>query len=125
MKQGYNLSVYTRDAKKRASFARRVDIVVGDLQDQNAIAESFQGADAVISALIPNRLKVQGDKPIMYGLINIVAAMKHAGVHRLIQVSTAAIVIQRMALPSKTMRACGCSRLSRTTGMRTSRRRAK
>ena len=51
LKQGYNLSVYTRDAKKLASFAGRVEIVVGDLQDQSAIAKCVLGADAVISAL--------------------------------------------------------------------------
>ena len=90
LKQGYNLSVYTRDAKKLGSFAGRVEIVVGDLQDQSAIAKCVQGADAVISALGPNSLKVQGDKPIMHGLINIIAAMKHAGVRRLVQISTAA-----------------------------------
>ena len=90
LKQGYNLSVYTRDAKKLASFAGRVEVVVGDLQDHSAIATCVQGADAVISALGPNSFKSQGDKPIMHGLTNIIAAMKHAGVRRLIQVSTAA-----------------------------------
>lgn len=90
LKQGYKLSVYTRDAKKLASFAGRVDIVVGNLQDQDAIAKCIQGADAVISALGPNSLKVQGDKPVMQGVANIIAAMKQAGVRRLIQISTAA-----------------------------------
>lgn len=88
--QGYNLSVYTRDAKKLASSAGRVEIVVGDLQDQSAIARCVQGADAVISALGPNSLKVRGGKPVMHGLTNIIAAMKHAGGRRLIQISTAA-----------------------------------
>ncbi|WP_255220147.1 NAD(P)H-binding protein [Burkholderia glumae] len=55
--QGYKLSVYTRDAKKLAPFAGRVEIVVGDLQDQRAIAKCVQGAAAVISALGPNSLK--------------------------------------------------------------------
>ncbi|MDI3380000.1 NAD(P)-dependent oxidoreductase [Xenophilus aerolatus] len=90
LKQGYTLSVYTRDARKLASFAGRVEIVVGDLQDQSAIAKCIQGADAVISALGPNSLKVQGDKPVMHGLTHVIAAMKHAGVRRLIQISTAA-----------------------------------
>lgn len=90
LKQGYNLSVYTRDAKKLASFAGRIEIVVGDLQDQSAIAKCIQGANAVISALGPNSLKVQGDKPVMHGLSNIIVAMKRAGVRRLIQISTAA-----------------------------------
>ncbi|WP_433695428.1 SDR family oxidoreductase [Paraburkholderia phenoliruptrix] len=90
LKHGYNLSVYTRDAKKLASFVGRVEIVVGDLQDHSAIAKCVQGAYAVISALGPNGLKVQGDKPIMRGLTNIIAAMKQAGIRRLIQISTAA-----------------------------------
>ncbi|RQT08135.1 NAD(P)-dependent oxidoreductase [Burkholderia contaminans] len=90
LKQGYTLSVYTRDAKKLASFAGRIEIVVGDLQDQSAIAKCIQGADAVISALGPNGLKVQGDKPVMHGLSNIIVAMQRAGVRRLIQISTAA-----------------------------------
>lgn len=90
LKQGYSLSVYTRDAKKLESFADRVKIVVGDLSNQDAIAKCINGADVVISALGPNGLNVQGDKPVMRGLTNIIAAMKHASVHRLIQISTAA-----------------------------------
>ncbi|TAA46321.1 NAD(P)-dependent oxidoreductase [Pseudoxanthomonas winnipegensis] len=90
LKRGDRLSVYTRDAGKLASFAGKVDIVVGDLQDRNAIARCVQGADAVISALGPNGLEVQGDKPVMHGLANIIAAMEQAGVRRLIQISTAA-----------------------------------
>lgn len=90
LKQGYSLSVYTRDAKKLESFAGRVKIVVGDLSDQDAIAKCINGANVVISALGPNGLKVQGDKPVMHGLANIIAAMHHAGVRRLIQISTAA-----------------------------------
>jgi len=43
----------------------------------------------VISALGPNSLKAQGDKPVMHGLANVIAAMKRAGVRRLIQISTA------------------------------------
>lgn len=31
LKHGYNLSVYTRDARKLASFAGRVELVVGNL----------------------------------------------------------------------------------------------
>ena len=90
LKRGYRLSVYTRDAAKLASFAGKVDIVVGDLQDRDAIAQCIQGADAVISALGPNGLKVQGDRPVMHGLSHIIAAMQQAGVRRLVQISTAA-----------------------------------
>ncbi|WP_322084446.1 SDR family oxidoreductase [Burkholderia sp. BCC1972] len=89
LQQGYTLSVYTRDAKKLESFAGKVEIVVGDLQDRDAIARCIQGADAVISALGPNGLKIQGDRPIMHGLSNIIAVMKRCGVRRLVQISTA------------------------------------
>jgi len=89
LKQGYSLSVYTRNAKKLEAFAGKVEIVLGDLQDRQAIAQCVRGADAVISALGPNSLKVQGDKPIMHGMSNIIAAMERSGVRRLIQISTA------------------------------------
>ena len=89
LKQGYALSVYSRDAKKLAAFAGKVEIVVGDLQDRDAIAKCVQGADAVISALGPNGFKVQGDRPVMHGLSNIMTAMRQLGVRRLLQVSTA------------------------------------
>ncbi|WP_053845758.1 NAD(P)-dependent oxidoreductase [Paracidovorax avenae] len=90
LKRGYRLSVYARDAGKLASFAGKVDIVVGDLQDRDAIAQCIQRADAVISALGPNGLKVQGDRPVMHGLAHIIAAMQQAGLRRLVQISTAA-----------------------------------
>jgi putative NADH-flavin reductase len=90
LKQGYRLSVYTRDARKLEAFAGRLEIVVGDLQDREAIARCIQGADAVISALGPNSLKVQGDRPIMHGMSNIIDAMRQSRVRRLIQISTAA-----------------------------------
>lgn len=90
LKAGYELAVYTRDAKKLASFEGRVRIVVGDLQNRSAIVKCVQGADAVISALGPNGFKVQGDKPVMHGMTHIIAAMEQAGVRRLIQISTAA-----------------------------------
>lgn len=89
LKQGYALSVYTRDAKKLEAFAGKVEIVVGDLQDRDAIAKCIQGADAVISALGPNGAKVQTDRPIMHGLSTITSVMKQSGVRRLIQISTA------------------------------------
>ncbi|WP_066262642.1 SDR family oxidoreductase [Hydrogenophaga flava] len=90
LRQGHSLSVYTRDARKLQALRGRIDIVVGDLQDKDAIAKCLHGSDAVISALGPNSLKVQGDRPVMHGLSNIIAVMKKSKVRRLIQISTAA-----------------------------------
>lgn len=89
LRQGYSLSVYTRDAKKVEALAGKARIVVGDLQDRDAIAKCIEGTDAVISALGPNGANIQGDRPIMHGLSNIVSVMKQSNVRRLIQISTA------------------------------------
>jgi putative NADH-flavin reductase len=90
LRQGHSLSVYTRDATKLQAFNGQIDIVVGNLQDKSAIAKCLHGSDAVISALGPNSLKVQGDRPVMHGMSNIIAAMKQSNVRRLIHISTAA-----------------------------------
>ncbi len=90
LRQGHSLSVYTRDARKLQAFKGRIDIVEGNLQDKVAIAKCLHGSDAVISALGPNSLKVQGDRPVMHGLSNIIEAMKQSSIRRLIQISTAA-----------------------------------
>ncbi|MCW2283705.1 putative NADH-flavin reductase [Rhodoblastus acidophilus] len=90
LRQGYSLSVYTRDAGKLAAYADKIDIVVGDLETQDAIKKCVTGSAAVISALGPNSLAVKGTLPVMHGLGNIMTAMKDANVNRLIQVSTAA-----------------------------------
>lgn len=90
LRQGHSLSVYARDAGKLQAFRGSIDIVVGTLQDKDAIASCLQGCDAVISALGPNGLHVQGDRPVTQGLTHIITAMKQSNIHRLIQLSTAA-----------------------------------
>ena len=89
LKRGYALAVYTREAKKLEAFAGKVEIVVGDLKDRDAIAKCIESADAVISALGPNGAKAQIDRPVMHGLANIISVMKQSSVRRLIQISTA------------------------------------
>ena len=87
--RGHSLSVYTRYAARLASFADRIDMVVGDLTDRDAIRTCIAGADAVISALGPNGRTSRGTLPILHGLDTIIAAMEELGVRRLIQISTA------------------------------------
>ncbi|GLQ87218.1 NAD(P)-dependent oxidoreductase [Dyella flagellata] len=89
LKQGHSLSVYTRDAQKLEAFAGKVEVVVGDLQNREAILNCVRGADAVISALGPNSLKIQGERPVTQGLSNIIAAMRQSDIRRIIQISTA------------------------------------
>lgn len=88
--RGYTLSVYTRDAAKLSGYFDRIEIVVGDLTERNAIKKCIAGADAVISALGPNSLKAREKRPIMQGVSTIISVMEELRVRRLIQISTAA-----------------------------------
>ncbi|MEE3625399.1 SDR family oxidoreductase [Nitrospirillum sp. BR 11752] len=90
LRQGYQLSVYTRDAGKLSTFGNRIDVVVGDLNNREAIKACVAGANAVISALGPNRLKSRAKRPIKRGLSTIISVMEEQKVRRLIQISTAA-----------------------------------
>ncbi len=90
LRQGYELSVYTRDAGKLAAFDGKIEIVVGDLNNRESIKACVTGADAVISALGPNSLKSRDKRPIMRGVDKIISVMEELNVRRLIQISTAA-----------------------------------
>lgn len=90
LRRGYELSVYTRDAGKLSAFSGEIDVVVGDLNDREAIRACVVGADAVISALGPNSLKAREKRPIMRGVGTILSVMEELNVRRFIQISTAA-----------------------------------
>jgi len=103
LRRGHSLSVYTRDARKLQAFDGKLDMVVGTLQDKSAIARCLHGSDAAISALGPHGLGVAGDRPVMHGLSEIIAAMRQLNVRRL--------------SPTSNGRWCG-SRISRTAPRR-------
>lgn len=90
LRQGCDLSVYTRNAAKLSTFEGKIEVVVGDLNNREAIKACIQGADAVISALGPNSLKARDKRPIMRGVSTIISAMEELEVRRFIQLSTAA-----------------------------------
>lgn len=89
LRQGYELSVYTRNAGKLSAFDGRIVVVVGDLDDRAAIKACVAGADAVISALGPNGQRTREKRPVMRGVGTVVSVMEELGVRRLIQISTA------------------------------------
>ena len=89
LRQGYSLSVYTRDAGKLSAFGSKIEVVVGDLKNREAIRACVAGADAVISALGPHSLKAREKRPIMRGVGMIISVMEELNVRRLIQISTA------------------------------------
>jgi putative NADH-flavin reductase len=89
LRQGYKLSVYTRDAGKLSAFGSKIEVVVGDLNNREAIKACVAGADAVISALGPNSQKAREKQAIMRGVGTIISVMEELNVRRLIQISTA------------------------------------
>jgi putative NADH-flavin reductase len=89
LRQGYELSVYARDAGKLTAFGDRIEVVVGDLNNREAVRACIAGADAVISALGPDGQKAQEKRAVMRGVGTIISAMQELNVRRLIQISTA------------------------------------
>ncbi|MDQ0561901.1 putative NADH-flavin reductase [Rhizobium mesoamericanum] len=89
LRKGYKLSVYTRGAGKLSAFGDRIEVIVGDLNNREAIKACVTGADAVISALGPNKQKAQEKRPVMRGVRTIISVMEELSVRRLIQISTA------------------------------------
>ena len=84
LEQGHRITAF---ARKPGGFPAAVRVVEGDaMREPKAIAEALQGQEAVLSALgtgkvmFPNRLQERS-------LGNIVPAMEHAGIRRLIVMS--------------------------------------
>ncbi|MCM2404394.1 NAD(P)H-binding protein, partial [Rhizobium sp. S153] len=65
LRQGYELSVYTRDARKLSTFGDRIEVIVGDLNNREAIKACVLGADPVIGALGSNKQKARARRPVM------------------------------------------------------------
>ena len=89
LRQGHELTVYTRDAGKLSAFGSTIKVVVGDLNNREAIKACIAGADAVISALGPNSQKAVEKRPIMRGAGTIISVTEELDVRRFIQISTA------------------------------------
>ena len=65
--------------------------VVGDVLDPEAVARAVSGADAVLSALGGGPPSAPG-VTLSQGMLNIVAAMRAAGVHRVVAVANSGIL---------------------------------
>ena len=83
---GYEVVAYARNPSKLSITNEHFSIVQGELSDAASIENAVTGADAVISTLGPRG--GSKNKPLTYGMQNIIAAMKKQGVRRLIITST-------------------------------------
>jgi putative NADH-flavin reductase len=79
---GHALTALARDPTRLSAMGTGLKVVAGNVQDAAAVAETLQGAQAVISVLGPTR-----NEPVFEvsaGMTRILAAMKAQGVRRLI-----------------------------------------
>lgn len=86
LEEGHEVVAHARRPERIKQRHRALRVVGGPLTDEDVVARAVTGADAVISALGPSPL--QRGTPIADGTARIVAAMKDAGVDRLVAIAT-------------------------------------
>lgn len=94
---GHELRVLVRDPAKLRITHGRLEVVTGNVLDPAAVAATVQGAAVVISALGIGAGNPEG--AITTGVRNIAAAMRAAGVRRLIAMSSLGIGDSRGQIP--------------------------
>ena len=88
---GHGLTLLVRDPEKLGPIADRVWVVPGMVRDATAVGEAVAGADAVISALGPDGNTVDQVLALGEGMRVVIEAMRDTGVHRIINLSGAAV----------------------------------
>lgn len=86
---GHKVTVYARNPAKVGLTEDYLTVVKGEMDALEKIAQAIAGADAVLSALGPT--SNTPERPLTAGMANIVAAMKRAGVSRLIVATGAGV----------------------------------
>ena len=87
LERGHRVTVRARSPDKLAMRHERLAIVQGDVFDVSAVARVVQGQDAVISSLgSPYTFKPVSIYSV--GVTNIIAAMRAAGIRRLVTITS-------------------------------------
>jgi putative NADH-flavin reductase len=86
---GYEVTSFVRNPAKVAIRHPMLNLVTGDVMDSAGVEKAVAGQEAVISALGPTRPAVPGMMEM--AAQNIVAAMKKAGIRRLISTTGAGV----------------------------------
>jgi putative NADH-flavin reductase len=79
---GYEITVLVRDASKLNLLNDRLNVITGQIDDPDKVAEAIRDAEAVLSTLGP--VHNQPAYEISAGMGNIIAAMERNGPRRLI-----------------------------------------
>lgn len=91
LREGHEVTAFVRSPRKLGVAAAALDVVVGELTDEDAIRGAVAGADAVVSALGPPVDPFVRGTPLTDGTRRIVAAMHEAGVRRLVALATVSV----------------------------------
>ena len=83
LEAGHDVTVFARDRAKCGPEQPRRRVIVGELQDSAALADAMRGQDAVISA-IGRGYSFKSEHLIERTVPGLIAAMKTAGVRRLV-----------------------------------------
>jgi uncharacterized protein YbjT (DUF2867 family) len=94
---GHEVRALTRDPAKLRIAHERLEVVAGNVLDPAAVSRTVQGAAVVISALGIGAGNPEG--AITAGVRNIAAAMREAGVRRLIAMSSLGIGDSKGQIP--------------------------
>jgi putative NADH-flavin reductase len=84
--QGHSVTALVRDTKKLAESDPRVRLVTGNVLDMAAVAQTLQGADAVVVSL--GNSSNNPDLVVSTGTANIIAEMQRQGLRRLLVISS-------------------------------------
>ncbi|HEY8478080.1 MAG TPA: SDR family oxidoreductase [Chloroflexota bacterium] len=89
LSEGFDLRALVRDVSRLPVKHERLQVVVGDVMDPQAVEETVAGADAVVSVLGPAPGAPRD--LLSVAAANIVAAMKKHGVRRLVALTGAGV----------------------------------
>jgi len=89
---GHEVSAFVRNPDRTAAGRPGLTILPGDLADGDAVARVVAGSGAVISALGVRR--PEDVQPLVNGTANVIAAMRHYGVRRLVAQSGAGVAVR-------------------------------
>jgi putative NADH-flavin reductase len=87
LSQGHEVSALVRDPSKLNYAERGLRVVKGDARQASAVADTIQGADAVVSAL------GSGDQTVTQFGRNAMAVMERTGTKRIVSLVGASVVI--------------------------------
>lgn len=90
IEHGHSVTAFVRSPERLKSFQDRIAIKQGDLLNSSELERVIQGNDAVLSGFGPRVPISKGDANLLRDFAGaLTAAMQHAGVRRVVVVSTA------------------------------------